>query len=253
MEDTILNLSIIAQNISAAAFAFVAFLGYIWVFVKLTALRKKSKRFLANSKKENFEGGLKLVRKTRSLFALAMLLDICIAYVLLSDGQFIRNISLLGASGAVLFAVLLALMAAHLVYGIPALRLGKMAEKLFKNMYPSVPKLEVPEKPDLYSEPQKGEDDFFEVAETKRQTAASAPDSAQKETASENKDEEVIEYDDEGYIGAWRPPKSDTGITEEKEREEEAKKKECPFCGTLNGINNGACDFCGADISEQGE
>lgn len=244
MDKTILKLSNISQIIVIAAFAVLVFLGYIWLFVMLRALRKMSKRFLADSKRENFEGGLRLLRKTRSLFALTILLDVCMVF---TGGLLFNRISFPGLSDALRTTVLLAITAFHLAYGIPVLRLGIKAGSLFRNMYPPVPKAEVYKKPDFNSEPQKNEDDFFEVSETNCRTEASASHAVQKETEPEDNDE-IIEYDDEGYIGAWRLEKSGEDITEGKEREEEVKSKECPFCGTLNGINNRVCDFCGADI-----
>lgn len=238
MEDLILNISDVSRLIIYAALAVLIFLGYVWFFVKLNTLRIMSKRFIASSKKENFEGGRKLNRKVRSLFALAMLLDVIMLFVF----QPVAIVSNAWAS-----AIVLAITAVQIGAGLPIIVRGTKAEARFRNLYPPVPKVEV-----FKHTGQQNEEDFFEVAETQKQAEVVASDTPKKETMPEDTDE-IIEYDDNGYIGAWRLEKSDTDTAEEKEPEEEVKTKECPFCGTLNGIDNRVCDFCGADISEQEE
>lgn len=224
------------------AFIVLFFFVNIWFFIKLNALRKMSKRFMANSKRENFEGGLKLVRNVRCLFALIILLDVLIFYFHSYNLSHYLKINVI-----YVFIVLLVIFVVHMRLGIPVVLNGRKAETLFKNLYHTVPKVEV-----IKNTGRQNEEDFFEAAETQKQTEVIASDTPKKETAPQDTDE-IIEFDDEGYIGAWKPKKNDTDISEEKEREEEVKTKECPFCGTLNGINNGVCDFCGADIPEQGE
>lgn len=193
---------------------------------------------MASSKRENFKGGLVLLQKVQGLFLLALLLDAIMVYGLIS---YYGCLSLIDT---VFIIVQLVMFLAHLGYGIPVILYGRIAGKRFRNMYPPVPKVEV-----FKNTERQNEEDFFEVAETQKQTEVIASDTPKKETVLQDTDE-IIEYDDEGYIGAWRPQKNDTDISEEKEREEEVKTKECPFCGTLNGINNEVCDFCGADIPE---
>lgn len=243
MGDLIININ----QIKDFSIYCIAFFVNIWFFIKLNALRKMSKRFLANSERENFEGGLKLVRNVRCLFAFIILLDVSIFFF------HSYNLShYLKTNVIYVFIVLLVIFYVHLRLGIPVVLNGGKAETRFRNLYPPVPKAEADKQADFNSQQFNEEESLYEAVQTQMQKPTAALNKAGKETQSENTDE-IIEYDDEGYIGAWQPQKSNADKAEEKEREEEVKTKECPFCGTLNGINNVVCDFCGADIPEQKE
>lgn len=233
---------VVIDSILFFAFIVLFFFVNVWFFIKLNALRKKSKLFMANSKRENFDGGSKLVRNVRCLFALIIFLDVAIFYFHSYTLSHYLKINVI-----YVFIMLLVIFFVHLRLGIPVVLNGGKAETQFKNLYPPVPKDEVYKKPDFISQQLNEEESFYEVAQTQKQKSAIALDKAEKETKSENTDE-IIEYDDEGYIGAWRPQKSNADKAEEKEREEEVKTKECPFCGTLNGKDSVECEFCGAAL-----
>lgn len=249
MEDVIIGISDASQFIIVAAMAVLTLGGNILFFTKLYVLRKKSKRFLESSKKENFKGGLKLFQIVRSLFAFVVFLDVVVL--------FFSPRGVLKISDAVINAVMVAMFLLQLVFGIPIILHSGKAARLFRNMHPVVPKAEVPERDTAHLPVQKEGDCFFEIAETVNQAAAQKNEPLPDEIlfdetfkASEETDE-IIEYDDEGYIGAWRLEKSEDTPADGETREEEAiPTKECPFCGTPNNINNKECDFCGADITD---
>lgn len=244
MENVIYDLSNAAQFLYASL-AVLVFFGDIWLFVKLNTLAKMSRLFLASSKRENFEGGVNLNQKVRSLFAAALFLDVFAAFFLSS---FVA--ALLRFNVNIISLVFIVIMVLHIALGLPVIVRGNKAANLFLRLYP---KNEVYIKKYSDNPDTKGGESFYEVAEVSPQPQSSEhapdPDPLPKETKAEGG--ELIEYDDEGYTGAWRLEKSDT--EQEQQRQEEAEKKECSFCGTLNGVDNKVCDFCGADISEQGE
>lgn len=242
MEDVIIGISDASQFIIIAAMAVLTLGGNILFFTKLFVLRKKSKRFLESSKKENFKGGLKLFQIVRSLFAFVVFLDVAVL--------FFSPRGVLKINDAVINAVMVALFLLQLVLGIPIILHSGKAARLFRNMHPVVPKAEVPERDAAHLPVQKEGDCFFEVAETVKQAAAQKNEPLPDEILSDETDE-IIKYDDEGYIGAWRLEKSEGSPAGGETREEEAiPTKECPFCGTPNNINNKECDFCGADITD---
>lgn len=213
----------------------------VWLFVLLIKLRRMSKLFLASSKRENFEGGSILVRKVKSVFLAAMFVDFATAFFSIGRAGY-----QFGFWDMLPFIVQLVCAAGHFGFGIPVYLLGEKARRLYMHLYPAVPKVGVYKRSDFDSTSKGGEDSFFEVAQM-QQRAPDASLNILPEKISEQKDMgEIIEYNDEGYIGAWQLEKSEA---EEKNGEQEqTPMRECPFCGTLNGINNQVCDFCGADI-----
>lgn len=247
MENLIYDLSNAAKFIIYVPLVVLFFFGDIWLFVKLNTLDKMSKRFLASSKRENFEGGVELNKKVRSLFAAALFLDVFAPFFLF---QYVA--SLLRINGEILFLIFILILVLHIVIGLPIIVRGNKAANMFMHLYP---KNEVYIKKYSGKPDENGGESFFEVAEVSPQPQSSEhdpdPDPLPEETKAEGG--ELIEYDDEGYAGAWRLEKSDTEQEHEQRQQEEAEKKECSFCGTLNGVDNKVCDFCGADISEQGE
>lgn len=243
-----------------AGYAVLVFFGDVWVFVKLIPLWKMSRRFIKSSKRTNFEDGALLLKKARSLFAVGIMLDVLTVYfspMIIID---------LNVWGIIILVFQGAACAAHFGFGVPALIYGNRAAKLFRNLYPMTAKAKVYEKPDFSKLPlaADGNDslidstesetlkssfaiaksnvgDFFDIVETDKREPDAAPEKYGEKAGEESEKGEIIQYDDEGYIGTWRIEKSE-------EQQEVVRQKECPFCGTLNGINNEICDFCGAEF-----
>ncbi len=255
----ILNLNDILNLLIAVGHGVLIFFGDIWLFVKLISLLKISKLFLKSSKRENFEGGKILLKKTRSLFAVGILLDVLTAYFSMSLVYGLKTV------GIILLIFQIAACAAHFGFAVPVLICGNKAEKLFRNLYPSALRATVHEKPDYSKQFAEKENDglndskdseplksslaiaqsdagnFFDIAETERQEPPAAAKKYAEKAGEESEKGEIIQYDDEGYIGTWHAEKPE-------ENKEAVPQKECPFCGTLNGIDNSVCDFCGAEL-----
>lgn len=239
MEKVIDDLSKASELIIVVALVVLVLAANILFFTKLLALRKMSKRFMANSKKENFESGLKLFQVSRSLFAFVVFLDLAIVFF---SGNF-------RIPQEFIYAVLIVFSFLHLGFGIPIIRYGSKAASRYRHLYPPVPKAESPHTKAAADVPdEKADVVFFEEAQLEARTAA-----PKIQTPPEEDTEEIIKYDDEGYIGAWRVDKGENNPNGQEPQGEAIPAKECPFCGTPNNINNKECDFCGADITDIAE
>lgn len=240
MDDIVRRLSTASNNIIEITVAALLLGGNILFFLKLFSLRKISKRFLDNSVKENFEGGLKLLRIARSLFAFVIFLDVAVVFFLVNF--------MAGVNAGLVYAERFAIFLLHLGFGIPIIRYGSKAASRYRHLFPPVPKVEAFAKAAADVPDEKADVDFFEEAQPEARTVA-----PKIQTPPEEDTEEIIKYDDEGYTGAWRVDKGENNPNGQEPQGEAIPAKECPFCGTPNNINNKECDFCGADITDIAE
>lgn len=207
----------------------------IWIVVALFIVRKGAANFLRNSKKENFEKTKKLLKTVKSVLAGTVILDMFFLY------RFLMTLKSGFFSWALLFMLIVS--AVHFIIAIPILKMGNKAQRRYLHLYPPTSAYRAPTNKVDVKLVDTNWDEWFNNSEEYK---SKIPDKV-NETLDimAEADSELIKYVEGGYSEGQH-----TDLRTER-TEDNSELRICPFCGTLNGIKNEVCDFCGAELKAE--